>query len=353
MNREGSTGLKLGLIGCGRIARLAHLKILPRLPGVELAAIADTDSESLREAKALVPFAECFEDYRLLLSRPDLQAVVICLPNQLHAEATIAAIAARKNVYLEKPVATNLQDAESILNTSQNHGNVITMIGFQYRFHQTIRALKQMIQTGRFQHPVLVQTSFTTAGENLPVWKQSRATGGGVLPDLACHHVDLFRFLFDQEVTEVFAKTWTRRSESDCALLALNFNGGLRTQSFFSFSSVEENRFEIYDEDGKLSWETLLSDRWELTDPRLSSVRLKRLWNTAMSFTMNPFFFRRNADEAFLAPYRQALKHFVESAESNQKCKPDFEDALENIRVIQAAEESADSGKTIALDHRK
>ena len=353
MNKTAKPILKIGLIGCGRIAQLAHLKILPRLSDVELVAIADTDNERLSEAKRLAPQARTFTNYPELLATTQTEAVIICLPNALHAEATIAALNFNNHVYLEKPLATSLKDAERVIETWQNKKNLVGMIGFNYRFHRSYQAIKETIRSEKLARPILVRSAFVSALRSLPMWKHSRSSGGGVLFDLASHHIDLFRFLFEQEVCEVSAKIWTRHTEGDCALLHLSFPSGLRTQSFFSLCSIEENRFEIYDEAGRLSLETTLSDRWETVDPKLTRVRIKRLWNTLRSFTVNPYFFRKNFEEAFLSPYRGALINFADAIKEKGGVSPDFSDALQNIKVTEAAEESARTGKVVYLGNQE
>ena len=107
--------VKLGLIGCGRIAELVHLNVITRLPEAKLVAIAECDATRREQLSRRAPKAALFEDYRELMQRCDLEAVVICLPPALHAEAAIAAFENRKHVYLEKPLATNIEDAKRVL----------------------------------------------------------------------------------------------------------------------------------------------------------------------------------------------------------------------------------------------
>src|SRR5262245_16729525 len=102
--------LKVGLIGCGHIAQSTHLHVLTRLPDVDLVALAEVDATRRYEASRRAPAAIAVADYQELLALPDVEAVVICLPNALHADAAIAALEARKHVYLEKPLATTLAE---------------------------------------------------------------------------------------------------------------------------------------------------------------------------------------------------------------------------------------------------
>jgi myo-inositol 2-dehydrogenase / D-chiro-inositol 1-dehydrogenase len=136
--------LKVGLVGCGRVAQLVHLNILTRLPGAELVALAECDPDRLKQASRRAPGAVTFADYQELLDFPAVDAVVICLPNALHAEATIAALQHGKHVYLEKPLATNPTDGRRVLEVWRRAG-LVGMIGFNYRLNPLYQAARQYI----------------------------------------------------------------------------------------------------------------------------------------------------------------------------------------------------------------
>src|SRR5690606_31651972 len=97
------SALQIGLVGCGRIAQMVHLRVLSAMPGVRLAAVAEADADRLAEAQKHAPQARAYHDYHELLADDAVQAVVICLPTGMHAVAAVAAFAAGKHVYLEKP----------------------------------------------------------------------------------------------------------------------------------------------------------------------------------------------------------------------------------------------------------
>jgi len=93
--------VRVGLIGCGTIARLAHLGALQQIPDAELIAIAEMDPKRREEAASAAAGVKTVPDYNDLLDLDTVEAVVICLPTSLHAEAAIAAIRKGKHVYLE------------------------------------------------------------------------------------------------------------------------------------------------------------------------------------------------------------------------------------------------------------
>lgn len=335
---------KIGLIGLGRITELVHLNILMNLPDVELVALAECDPERREEARRRVRFAAMFADYRDLLEMPDVEAVVICLPNALHAEVTVAALERGKHVYLEKPLAINLQEAKDVLNAWRRAG-VVGMIGFNYRHHPLYKAAKRHIQAGCIGEPVIVRSVMSSASGSLATWKRKRRTGGGVLLDLASHHIDQAHFFFDQEVREVFAVLQSQRSEDDTATLQMRMANGLLIQSFFSMNTVDEDRFEVHGGAGKLAFDRYQSLQLEISRAGEEVSVLKQLGRG-----LHSLIFTQYARNKLLAPtwepsYQVALSHFVEAVRANRPASPDFWDGYRSVAVIEAAEESAKTGR--------
>ena len=340
--------VKVGLIGCGSIGRLVHLDILAYLPDAELVALAECDPQRRIEATRRVPQIAAFADYQELVKMSEVEAVVICLPNALHAEAAVAALEQGKHVYLEKPLAISLQEARRVLAAWRQAG-VVGMIGFNFRFHALYQDARRHIQSGRIGEVIAIRSVFAASGRTAPSWKQTRQHGGGVLLDLASHHVDLVHFLFGQPVREVFGRLRSQRSEGDSAALQLRLADGLLVQSFFSISAVDEDCFEIYGRSGKLMIDRYLSLDVEITDPEIDFSRLKQLGRGLRTLLTGP-----NVREKMKAPrrepsYKAALKHFVAAVRSNQRCSPDFADGYRSLAVLEAVEESARTGRVVSL----
>ena len=177
--------LRIGLIGCGHMGRNVHLNNLRRLPQVNVVALAEPAAELRQAASQQAPGAAAFADYRELLERPEINAVVICLPNALHAEAATAALQTGRHVYLEKPLAINLEDGRKLLATWRDSG-LVGMIGFNYRFNPLHQEVRRYLQTGQLGELVSVRSVFTTTPRRAPEWKQNegkrrrRAAGCGL-----------------------------------------------------------------------------------------------------------------------------------------------------------------------------
>jgi myo-inositol 2-dehydrogenase / D-chiro-inositol 1-dehydrogenase len=340
--------LKVGLIGCGRIAQIVHLNLLTRLPGVALVALAESDAQRRAEAERRAPSAVAVADYHDLLARPEVEAVVICLPPALHAEAAIAALQHGKHVYLEKPLATTLTDGQAVLEAWAAAGTV-GMIGFNYRFNPLYEAARRHVRAGRLGALVGARSSCMAAVRPLPSWKTARSSGGGALLDQGSHHVDLVAALFDQPIREVWAGVRSQRSEEDSATLQLRLADGLLVQSFFSISAVEEDRFEIYGQAGKLTVDRHGSAEVTISGPTAASTRLDQLRQGLRLVARGPRAVRRLLTATEEPSYRAALLRFAAAARAGQSASPDLRDGYRGLAVIDAAERSAASGRLVTV----
>ena len=341
--------LRIGLIGCGHMGGVVHLNILRRLSQVEVVALAEPDAELRKAASRKVPRAAAFADYHELLDRPDIDATVICLPNALHAEAAIATLESGKHVYLEKPLAINLDDGRKLFAVWRRSGRV-GMIGFSYRFNPLHQQVGRYIQEGRIGELIAVRSVFTTPPRRMPEWKQQRSSGGGALLDLASHHVDLVRFWFNQEVIEVRGTVKSELTEADTATLELRLANGLHVQSFFSISSVDDDRFEIYGRKGKLSLDRYNSWAVQITSATCSPSASRYFSHLAAWLPRSRFAISKLFAQANEPSFAAALAHFVTAARNGALASPDFDDAFQSLAVIIAAEESARTGQPVAFN---
>jgi myo-inositol 2-dehydrogenase / D-chiro-inositol 1-dehydrogenase len=349
-NDNGSfmTTLKVGVIGCGHIAQRAHIINLTRLPRVELVAFAEREPERRHAAARLAPKATAFTDYEELLHGAELDAVVICLPNSLHAEAAIAALERGKHIYLEKPLAMSVAEAQGVIKAWQRAG-VVAMMGFNYRFNKLYESVRGHIGSGTLGQPLFARSVFSTARRELPPWKRERRSGGGVLFDLASHHFDLLRYFFGQDVLEVFAEVQSHSSEGDSATLQLRLACGMAAQAFFSSRAVDEDSFEIYGERGKLSVNRYSSLEASLTEPTLDGLRLGQLRRGLRRLARSRYLLEKVRAPLHEPSYRTALSRFVAAVESATPLAPDLFDGYHSLAVVEAAEESARLGRPILV----
>lgn len=317
---------------------------------MRIAAIADCDPRSLAEAASLAPAASSFPNTESMLDGAHLDAVVIALPPNLHADAAVAALERGVNVYVEKPLASSLDDAARIRNAWRISGKT-GMIGFNYRFNLLFRELQRRVAHGEAGRLIGVRSVFSSPHRALPEWKKSHRTGGGVLLEMASHHVDMIRFVTGREVESVSAATQSVHNDEDSATITLHLDGDAIAQSFFSLSSVDDDSIEVYGDAGKLSVQRMSSLGVEFTPPRaLAGRRIAALSHRLTRMVGGaPHLLAKMRSPLNEPSYRLAFEHFVNSIRLGTPCSPDLDDGYSALAVITAAKEAAEIGSSVAI----
>ncbi len=186
--------LKIGIIGCGGIAKGKHLPALEQIKEVELAAFCDVILE--RAVNAQVIFgtedAKVFTDYKEMLAEMSLDVVHVCTPNSSHAELTIAALEADCHVMCEKPMAKTSAEAKQMIEAAERTGKKLT-IGYQNRFRTDSRYLQEVCQEGALGD-IYFGKAHAIRRRAVPTWGvflDEEAQGGGPLIDIGTHALDL------------------------------------------------------------------------------------------------------------------------------------------------------------------
>lgn len=125
--------LRYGFVGTGGIARGAHIRTIQALDLGPITAVCDTDPEALAAGQRMAAAESATADYHELVARADVDAVVICTPNDTHADIAVAALAAGKHVLCEKPMATTGRDCDRMTDAALRAGRVL-QIAQPYRY---------------------------------------------------------------------------------------------------------------------------------------------------------------------------------------------------------------------------
>src|SRR3972149_5424904 len=125
--------IRVGVIGCGRIAQQVHIPNYVQNPRAELLAICDSSKEALQAVSKKYGIEHIFENYQELLDSKLVEAVSICVPTQFHAELVTKAARRGLHILCEKPLASNLEEADAILKAVSESGIKFT-VGYNLRF---------------------------------------------------------------------------------------------------------------------------------------------------------------------------------------------------------------------------
>ena len=318
-------------------------------------ALADPEPSSLAAARHLARGARTVAHYGDVLDMPEVDAVVIALPPALHAEAAIAAIERGRSVYIEKPLATSLAEARRVaVSVEAAHTSSrtapIAMMGFNYRWNRLIRQARNAIAGGKIGRLVALRTTFATATRTIPHWKRQRPTGGGVLLDLAVHHIDLVRFLAAAEIATVSAEVTSVNSEHDTALLGMTLASGVLVQSLFSLSAVDEDRIDVYGSAGKLTIDRYRSLRVETLPATARGTLPLTAARVAGELRALPYALERMRAPLNDPSFPAALHAFVRAVRDGVAAAPNVHDGLCAAAVVDTAEQSARTGRVVAVN---
>jgi predicted dehydrogenase len=189
----------IGLIGCGgRVRGLAQM-MAKQSQDIRFVAFADPDPRSLEASKAaLNPDAACSADYQTLLANPAVAWVMIGSWNCFHREHAVAAFAAGKQVFCEKPLATTLADCLAMRDAWQRSGKTFS-IGFTLRYSPHYQKIKELIAGGAIGRLVSMEFNetlhFCHGGYIMGDWRRLTRNAGTHLLEKCCHDVDLVNWM--------------------------------------------------------------------------------------------------------------------------------------------------------------
>lgn len=190
--------LGIGVIGLGAIGG-KHVGMLKNLREANIVGVSDLNQDLVNKTVAGTSI-QGYTDYRELLARPDLEAVIIATPDHLHKDITIEAAQAGKHILVEKPIATTVEDGEAMI-AAAKAANVKLMVGFTLRFVPHYVQAREIIQSGKLGKIVSVYS------RRMNVITQADRLGGriGVLHFLGIHDFDLLHWLLGVEPDQVYS----------------------------------------------------------------------------------------------------------------------------------------------------
>ncbi len=221
--------VRLGLIGCGTVARRTHLPALAKLADVAVVSCASRSRGSAEAAAAQAPGADVIDDWHDLVAS-DIDAVVICSPNGSHAEQAIAAAKAGKHVLVEKPIARTTDEADAMVEAADAAG-VVMHVTQNLRYLAPVIAMHGVIASGDLGEISGLRSAFGHGGPqgwapDATWFREPETSGGGALVDLGIHIVDLVLYVSGLRPTEVSAMTVGDGAVEDAAQVLIRFDGG-------------------------------------------------------------------------------------------------------------------------------
>jgi predicted dehydrogenase len=383
-----TTPLRMGLVGCGFMGR-AHTNAyrqvnrffqLTHQPVLQ-ACVARNEEEVTAFAKKWE--YESYEtDWRRLLDRGDIDVVDIATPNNTHCEMAVAAAEAGKMVLCEKPLATNVAEAEAMAAAVERAG-VANMVWFNYRRVPAIALARQIVDEGRVGRPFHYRATYnqdwTISADvqqgGATLWRLDvTAAGSGVTGDLLAHSIDTAEWL-NGPLRRVTAKTETFVKERQhvesgelqpvgiddaCMFLAEFDNGSLGTFESTRYARGRKNcnTFELNGEDGSVFFnleDPQYLDFFEYADPHTGQKTADHLtgWRkihvTNFEHPYMDHWWVPGCTIGYEHTFTHALADFLRGLETGEATQPDFASGLRTQRVCDAVLESSRTGQWLEV----
>lgn len=346
----------VAVFGCGGVSA-GHFAAYAANPKVRLVAAVDVRAELAEAAARKWGAARWYASVEDALADPEIQVADLCLPHHLHAPIAIQAAAAGKHVFVEKPIANTLDEADAMIAACREHG-VLLMVDQTKRYQNRHRKVKELLDAGYVGEPILVRAAYlqdiTYAWQHMePARLKGYWKHDGVISGIGIHVLDLVRWLIGEAAdVQAVASTSdlidpTRKTE-DTGLVLLRFANGCVGEVTVSYvlrqphfaASWDVMPLEIYGRDGSI---------------RMDEHDNIFVVSHTMRGTPGAGTFQVQTAPAVGAPrlpvegMAGAIDHLVHCLETGAEPLTNGKDARASLELVEAAYRSIDEGRAVRL----
>lgn len=329
--------MRVGVLGAGAIAQVAHLPLLARMRGVEVVAVSDRDEAIARTIADRFGIPRVSANAEDVYGDPSIDAVVVCTPTDRHEEHVRGALAAGKHVLCEKPLAPTAEAVERILATDGARERL--MVAMHQRHRPDVRVLRSFASAGDLGHVYFLKAGWLNRARPLGrSWRERKATaGGGVFMDLGIQMLDLGLWILGYPgCRRVSAQLYRREGQEveDAATVLLRLDEGhlMSVEATWALPSQKDRQFlHVLGAQGSGS----------LTPLAVWKEMTKGLVNVTPALP-------QGRENPFTVSYRHQLQAFVELVRGERAPDP-VEEQLTLLRITEAVYRSAEQERELEL----
>jgi len=340
---------KVTILGAGFISDIHLESYLRFIPEAEVVAVYARDAEKAKAFAEKHRIPQWYTDIDQAISASDCDVVDICLPNFLHAEATLIAAENRKHVIIEKPLAVTLEQADEMIAACKKN-NVKLMYAEELCFAPKYERARQMVNDGAVGSVYMLKQAEKHSGPHSDWFYDIDLAGGGVLMDMGCHAFGWFRWMLgNAKVKSVMGTMNTvlhteRTKGEDNSVVIVEFeNGtiGVAENSWAKHGGMDD-RCEIHGTGGVI-YADLFMGNSSLAYSKQGYGYAAEKADTTQGWSF-PIF-----EEVFNQGYPHELKHFIECVREDKTPLVTGEDGRAVLEIIYAAYAAAGTGQKIYL----
>jgi len=330
--------VKIGVIGLGGVAQLVHLPNFAKIPNADLTAVAEVNRNRLLTISDKFNIKQRFSNYKDMLEKSDIQAVIIATPTSTHKDIAIDCLNAGKDVLIEKPMARTYLEAKQIVDAAKKNKGKI-MVGMNLRYRPDTMLLRSFINSNEIGEPFYVKCGWIRKQSSSEKWfTKKEESGGGVIIDLGIHIMDLALWLLDYpEISSVSAQNFHHYTKSveDTSVSCIKCKNSAVINMEVSWSlPVEKDHFflEVYGMKGSFS---------------INPFKLyKKVENDYINLTPTQV---DNPTVLFKKSYLNELKSFIGAINGLNPVFSPGEEAMQRMKIIEAMYQSAEKKHEIKL----
>ncbi len=343
--------VRVGLVGSGFVSAI-HAEALRRIPGAEILAVASPTANHAERFACEHGIPHHYTDYRALYDLKEIDLVILGLPNDRHADATVLAAQAGKHVVVEKPMAPSLAECDRMIEAC-DHAGVILGYAEELCFAPKYVRLKQLVDEGALGKIHLVKQSEKHDGPHAAWFFDTSKSGGGVTFDMGCHAIEFFRWILGglgkATIAGVYARMGTfvhgdKTNGDDEAVLILDFEGGaigLAEESWTKPGGMDD-RAEVFGSGGQAYADLLFGNALRTYSKAGYGYAVEKAGATR-GWTFPVF------EEIWNYGFPQEMKHFVECVRTGATPLENGHDGRVVVEAIHALYASAAENRRIAL----
>lgn len=350
--RSNGAPIRIALIGAGEVCEHKHLRVIAKVTGARVVALADPDPARLEHVGDRYGIPRRFADPLACFSADVADVVGIITPPESHTALAVEALRQGRHVLVEKPVALTLADCDALVAAAAGAPG-LAMAGFHMRWHRLLARAREIVSSGVLGRLESIRSTWYSprGDDTAPPWKRTRVTGGGAIVELGVHLFDQWRFLTGAEVVDVFARARHGTRDDESASVSASLSNGMLAEALLSERASHDIEIEVCGDQARLRVSCQRFDGLEVyarrETPGMMGPRLRGIVRALKELPRGVAGLKTLAD--YGDSYRAEWQHLVDCIRNGQAPACTMEDGREATRVALAAAASAADGRVVRV----